>query len=260
MATPTEGSRIGWTLAIAASAALAILGAEIEALRGLHYVFKPLTTLLILAMACRLASGAGTYARWIAIGLVLSTAGDIFLMLPFDGFVFGLGSFLLAHLAYLWALRQRGGGWRVRWPVAIYTVVASCVLAQLWPGLPNELKLPVVVYVIALAGMAAQAASVWREDPDSKTRMAAIGGAFFVASDALLALDRFSAPIPLASTFVLATYWIAQWCIARSVRVTGAGDQASDASRLPSRTGDSACNSGASVATPGGNSTITVEP
>lgn len=223
MATPKEGSRIGWTLAIAASAALAILGAEIEALRGLLYVFKPLTTLLILAMACRLAGGAGSYARWIGIGLVLSTAGDIFLMLPFDGFVFGLGSFLLAHLAYLWALRQRGGWWRVRWPVVVYAVVASCVLARLWPGLPGELKLPVVVYVIALAGMAAQAASVWREHPDTKTRVAAIGGAFFVASDALLALDRFSAPIPLASTFVLATYWIAQWCIARSVRVTEGG-------------------------------------
>ncbi len=208
---------MGWTLAIAASAVLAILGAEIDGLRGLHYVFKPLTTLLILAMARRLAGGAGPYACWIAIGLVLSTAGDIFLMLPFDGFVFGLGSFLLAHLAYLWALRQRGGGWRVRWPVAVYAVVASYVLARLWPGLPNELKLPVVVYVIALAGMAAQAASVWRQHRDSASRVAALGGAFFVASDALLALDRFSAPMPHASVSVLATYWIAQTCIASSV-------------------------------------------
>lgn len=231
MATPTEGDRIGWTLAIAASAVLAIFGAEIEGLRGLHYVFKPLTTLLILAMACRRSSDAGAYRRWIAIGLVLSAAGDVFLMLPFDGFVFGLGSFLLAHLAYLWALRQRGGWWRVRWPVAVYAVIASCVLARLWPGLPNDLKLPVIVYVIALAGMAAQAASVWREHPDARTRVAAFGGAFFVASDALLALDRFSAPLPLASTWVLATYWIAQWCIARSVQVTGDRDQASDASR-----------------------------
>ena len=216
MATPKEGSRIGWTLAIAASAVLAILGAEIEALRGLHYVFKPLTTLLILAMARRRAGGTGLYARWIGIGLVLSTAGDIFLMLPFDGFVFGLGSFLLAHLAYLWALHQRGGWWRVRWPVVVYAVVASCVLARLWPGLPNELKLPVVVYVIALAGMAAQAASVWRQHRDSASRVAALGGAFFVASDALLALDRFSAPMPYASVSVLATYWIAQTCIASS--------------------------------------------
>jgi uncharacterized membrane protein YhhN len=150
-------------------------------------------------------------------GLLLSTLGDVFLMLPFDGFVFGLGSFLFAHIAYLLALRQRGGGWRVRWPLLAYAVIASLVLVRLGPGLPVDLRIPVIVYVIALAGMAAQAASVWRGHPNAATRIAAIGGAFFVASDALLALDRFSSPIPNASVWVLATYWIAQWCIARSV-------------------------------------------
>jgi len=155
MEKPTDGNPIGWTPAIAASAAFAILGAELEGLRELHYVFKPLTTLLILAMACRLPDGSGLYRRWIVIGLVLSTAGDVFLMLPLDGFVFGLGSFLLAHLAYLVALRKQGGWWRARAAVAVYVVIASCVLVWLWPGLPNDLKLPVVAYVIALAGMAA---------------------------------------------------------------------------------------------------------
>ncbi len=231
MTTPRDGHRIGWMLAIAASAAWAILGAEVEGLRGLHYVFKPLTTLLVLALAWRQPGVAGRYRHWIVIGLALSAAGDVFLMLPFDGFVFGLGSFLLAHLAYLVALRRRGGWWRVRWPVAVYAVVASLVLARLWPGLPNELKLPVIVYVVALAGMAAQAASVWREHSDASTRIAAVGGAFFVTSDALLALDRFSAPIPMASVWVLATYWVAQGCIARSVRGVVDRDQASVASR-----------------------------
>lgn len=42
-----EGSRHLWTTAIVASATLAIVGAEIAALRGSHYVFKPLTTLLM---------------------------------------------------------------------------------------------------------------------------------------------------------------------------------------------------------------------
>lgn len=217
MTAPRDGTRIGWTFAITASAVLAILGAEVDGLRGLHYVFKPLTTLLVLALAWRQPGAAGRYRHWIVVGLTLSTAGDVFLMLPFDGFVFGLGSFLLAHLAYLVALRQRGGWWRVRWPVAVYAGVAALVLVRLWPWLPNELKLPVIVYVVALAGMAAQAASVWREHPGDATRIAGIGGAFFVASDALLALDRFSAPIPTASVWVLATYWIAQGCIARSV-------------------------------------------
>ena len=60
-------------------------------------------------------------------------------------------------------------------------------------------------------------ASVWREYPGHATCVAAVGGAFFLCSDALLALDRFSAPIPVASVWVLATYWVAQWCIARSV-------------------------------------------
>lgn len=213
-----DGSRHLWTIAIVANAALAIVGAEIAGLLALHYVFKPLTTLLILAMALRLSSAepAG-YRRLSVIGLLLSTLGDVFLMLPFDGFVFGLGSFLLAHIAYLVALRQRGGWWRVRWPLLAYAVVAALVFARLWPGLPGELKVPVIVYVIALAGMAAQAASVWREHPGRATCVAAIGGAFFVASDALLALDRFSASIPMASVWVLTTYWIAQWCIARSV-------------------------------------------
>lgn len=216
MTAPRDGTPIGWTFAIAASAVLAILGAEVEGLRGLHYVFKPLTTLLALALAWRQRGAAGRYRHWIAIGLALSAAGDVFLMLPFDGFVFGLGSFLLAHLAYLLALRQRGGWWRVRWPVAVYAGVAALVLVRLWPGLPGELKLPVIVYVVALAGMAAQAASVWRERPDASTRIAAIGGALFVASDALLALDRFSTQIPMVSVWVLATYWVAQACLASS--------------------------------------------
>ncbi|NIW49240.1 MAG: lysoplasmalogenase, partial [Gammaproteobacteria bacterium] len=35
------------------------------------------------------------------IGLALSLAGDIFLMLPDEKFIAGLVSFLLAHLAYI---------------------------------------------------------------------------------------------------------------------------------------------------------------
>ena len=38
-------------------------------------------------------------------------------------------------------------------PVITSWVIASLVFAQLWPGLPRELKVPVIVYVIALAGM-----------------------------------------------------------------------------------------------------------
>jgi hypothetical protein len=49
------------------------------------------------------------------------------------------------------------------------------------------------------------------------TRLAALGGVAFVASDSLLAWDKFAGGIPMPALLVLATYWFAQWCIARSV-------------------------------------------
>jgi len=42
----------------------------------------------------------------------------------------------------------------------------------------------------------------------------ALGGALFMASDALLATDQFARPLPLASLWSLGTCWAAQWCIA----------------------------------------------
>ena len=61
--------------------------------------------------------------------------------------------------------------------------------------------------------MAAQAAALWRVGVP-RGAVLALGGALFVASDALLATNKFGAPLPLAGLWILATYWAAQWCIA----------------------------------------------
>lgn len=210
-----------WLSLIACSAGLAIVGAY--ASPWLHYLFKPLTTLLIAAMVWRHGGAAEAgYRCAIFAGLLLSTCGDAFLMLPGDWFVFGLGSFLCAHLAYLAGLFRRArlfaGGGAYRWPYLAYAVLAGAVLSVLWPHLPVELRVPVIVYVAVLALMAAQAAVVWRRWSVPGTLLAALGGGFFVASDATLAIDRFAAPFGAASAVVLATYWIAQTLIACSVR------------------------------------------
>jgi uncharacterized membrane protein YhhN len=204
-------------VAIALSALLAIVGAYWPAMPWLHWVFKPLTTLLIAFTVWRTASPLPRYRGWLLAGLLLSTLGDAFLMLPVDAFVPGLASFLLAHLAYLLALRQRAGWFASWWPFAVYALVAGGVLSQLWPGLPEALRVPVVAYVAVLAAMAAQALVVWWRHRDGASRSAAWGGAFFVLSDALLAWDRFLVHFAAASVAVLASYWVAQYLIARSL-------------------------------------------
>lgn len=210
-----------WVTAIAGVAAVAILGALDAELRWLHYLCKPLATLLIMAMVLTSGSGDVRYCRALLAGLLLSTLGDVFLMLtprpqgP-DWFVLGLASFLCAHVAYLLAFCGRVRLLAKWWPFAAYAVLSGAVLTVLWPNLPTPLRVPVVVYVVVLATMAAQAAATWSQLRDRASALAALGGAFFVVSDATLAFDRFVAPFPVAIAVVLVTYWTAQMLIGLS--------------------------------------------
>ncbi|WP_158549202.1 lysoplasmalogenase [Lysobacter silvisoli] len=203
---------------------IAIAGAALAAIAGammpwpwLHYVAKPAATLLVWAMVACAPSSERAYRWGVMAGLALSTLGDVFLMLPSDWFVFGLGSFLLAHIAYLLALSRRARLFAAAWPFLAYAVLAGAVLSVLWPHLPGELRLPVVVYVIVLAAMAAQAAAVWWRRRDAASALAAWGGLSFVMSDATLAIDRFALPFAAASAAILLSYWLAQSLIGLSV-------------------------------------------
>lgn len=206
-----------WAVLVGATAVLAIAGALLPDLRALHYVAKPLATLLVALLVWRAPAPQANYRRAVLAGLLLSTLGDVWLMLPWDAFVAGLASFLVAHLAYLFAFTRRVRLQVLRWPFLAYAVLAAAVLALLWPRLPDALRVPVVIYVVALAAMAAQAAVVALRQPSPSSIAAALGGLSFVVSDALLAIDRFHTPLPLAPLWVLASYWVAQFLIGRSV-------------------------------------------
>lgn len=219
----------GWAwAAIAVSAALAVAGAWAGDATALHYLFKPLTTLLIAACLWRHRDRAEVgYGHRLLAGLLLSTVGDIALMFPGDAsFMTGLGAFLLAHLAYWSAFRRRlasAPGRGPLWPWLVYAAVAAVVLAILWPHLPDALRVPVLAYIAVLVAMAATAAQVWRRHRGG-AGFAALGGLSFVVSDASLALDRFVAPLPAAALVVLASYWLAQALIARSGMPAGGAD------------------------------------
>ena len=204
------------------AAAVAAIGAALGLWpQGILFVAKPAATLLIIGWAWTRGHDEPRLRRLVLLGLVLSLAGDVALLWPKEGFLPGLIAFLLAHLAYIAAfcLPERFAAKRT--PFVAYALVAGIILALLWPGVPGGLRLPVVAYVLCLASMAAQAAVVWRTaqgtSDEGRWRLAAIGGALFVLSDALLATNKFAAPLPLAPLWILATYWSAQWCIASAL-------------------------------------------
>ena len=148
----------------------------------------------------------------ILAGLGLSWLGDVALLGEGDGpFAVGLGSFLAAHILYLVAFRRRGkAAVRQRVRTAGVYGLAWCVLnAVLW-NRTGRLRLPVLMYGTALSAMAIAAV-------DTGCPATAIGGAAFLVSDSILALDKFGAvKLPAADAMVMASYTAAQALIALS--------------------------------------------
>jgi len=202
---------------IAVSACLAIrahLGAGRQAQ---VFLLKPLTTVLILALAALTPTTDSRYQLAVCVGLALSVAGDVFLMLPGDRFLPGLVSFLLAHLAYLVAFTRGLHVEATVVPVLAYGAVGAAVFAVLWPGLSRQLRSPVAVYVAVIAMMAGVALARWLEIGGGPPLAAAVGAGLFLVSDALLALDRFRWSFRWSRAAVLGSYWAAQFLIAMSV-------------------------------------------
>ena len=200
------------------ASALLCVRAEHAGARLQLYVFKPLTTALILLVALQ-AKHAPTpaYRPLIVAGLVCSLAGDVFLMLPRERFVAGLLSFLFAHLFYIAAFVSGGAGassWSA-WAGAALLAYGASMLRLLWPRL-GSLKAPVLVYVGVILLMVWLALGRWLGAQAPGSGLAAAGALLFAASDSLLAWNRFRGEFASAPAIILVTYFPAQLLIALS--------------------------------------------
>ncbi|XP_074872299.1 lysoplasmalogenase TMEM86B isoform X1 [Carettochelys insculpta] len=166
----------------------------------------PVLSLSFFLWAQGLKEGAWTpLAYWVCQGLLCSSVGDACLVWP-QLFPLGMAAFALAHTCYLWALGLR--------PLLPLLALA---LALVWVGgyrlLSPCLKGPSVP---AVGGYGALLVAVaWRALAHPAPHLAlAAGSLFFIASDLVLALDHFCAPVPHVHLLVMATYYTAQFLIA----------------------------------------------
>ena len=144
-----------------------------------------------LAFICVILAGPIT----LTLALVLGALGDIFLSREGErNFLFGLGAFLLGHIAYILLLAMIGEGasaileqpWRLL-ACLVLVAVAVFVTRQLLPHL-GELKNPVLVYVAVITLMGAAAFTL----PITWPYILAIFGALlFITSDSILGFETF---------------------------------------------------------------------
>lgn len=158
--------------------------------------------------------------RLVLWALAFSWLGDTLPnVLDGDGaFLAMVGCFLLAQVSYIRAFRpsaaesilHRRRGWLAAYGAVLVALLAACLPAA------GALAPAVVVYGGCLVAMAVLATGV---DP-----LAWAGGALFLVSDSLIALDAFDvATLPLHGVVVMATYGVGQLLLVRgALRRTGA--------------------------------------
>jgi uncharacterized membrane protein YhhN len=143
--------------------------------------------------------------------LALGGVGDVALLGSSEAaFTAGLVSFLAGHVAWVISLRQRPGGGRLRARPALavpHVTAFGALNAYLWQRTGKD-RIPVIVYSAAVLAMSLVAL-------DSGSPKTAAGGALFLVSDALLALEKFGGlHLPAHEGLVMAAYTSAQALLA----------------------------------------------
>jgi uncharacterized membrane protein YhhN len=177
--------------------------------RRLEHVLKPATMVALIGLALSLAVDEPA-ARWCFVGaLAFSLVGDVFLMLEdrHRWFPFGLGAFLVAHLAYvpgLWILGVSTPGLVVG---SVLVAIALAVLAPRIVGAVREsqpvLRAPVVAYMAVISLMVVSAVG-------TTMALAVVGAFLFYASDALIAWTAFVRDVRHGRTAIMVTYHLGQ--------------------------------------------------
>jgi len=207
----------GLLFAVSAAASLTFLLARPLTAGDWPVIFKVLSILLLAVLGFRVDGLLGC-------ALALSSLGDFFLGVrrlgSLDGeslFLLGLGSFLIAHLVYIALFRKYQAlvWWKPSparaWGVLAILVALGSVLGTLQQSLGSML-IPVVVYSLVLTWMGISAMLA-----DLRTPLAGFGALLFIASDAMIAINKFHGPFPGNDQLIWITYYSAQFLILRGV-------------------------------------------
>lgn len=204
---------MGWLILALMGAVTFLYGLSTHAAL-LCLLVKPLPVLALLGWLHD--APPSDYRRGISLGLIFSLVGDVLLAWPGDLFVFGLGAFLVAHLAYLKAYLSD-----CRRPALLPLVLALSVGAVLLGILISSglgpLTVPVIVYGTAISAMLWRALARLGSDVPQRSALLAAGGAVaFMFSDSVIGINRFVSPFNAAPYIIILSYWLGQWGIAAS--------------------------------------------
>lgn len=155
------------------------------------------------------------------LALFFSMLSDVFRVPFFNNFILALPFFILSHSLFSVVLfwKSRGQivdgllkGWL--FVLIIFLVLSSLLIGLLPPIIMNNLRIHLftvptfifVLFLLILASYVYSQAFIYNYG-----RFVLLGSLFFLFSDSLLAIYRFSIDVHLSPAWIIGTYAIAHW-------------------------------------------------
>tara|TARA_R110002072_G_scaffold20671_3_gene74619 strand:+ start:5464 stop:6117 length:654 start_codon:yes stop_codon:yes gene_type:complete len=156
---------------------------------------------------------------WYVSALLFAFWGDVLLLFPDQFFVFGLASFLLAHVLLITVssrFLQQVSKLRILVHSLPFVVILAVLLYLIYPNL-EELLIPVIIYGIVISVFGVVAFLVYTNDKSIANSWLFLGSLIFILSDSILAINKFSQPSEFFGIAIMVTYIIAQYLICKAM-------------------------------------------
>jgi len=184
----------------------------------LEYIAKP-AVMIALFIWLWTSAGLNGALLWFGLGILLSLAGDVLLMISLDRlFIAGLIAFLFAHVAYVIGFNTplptlSAWGFILAFMIGISGVrVIRQIVAPLHSKGQAGLRIPILLYALVISLMLLSAMlkltdTSWQA---SAALLVALGAFLFYLSDIILAWMKFVAPIQNGRIYNILAYHLGQ--------------------------------------------------
>ena len=193
---------------------------------NLEYIGKPLL-LIWVAVYFLLYSRKKKGLIIIVLAFLFSWVGDMMLMMAHKNellFYAGVGGFFIAQLLYIYTFLFVSGDKKVAGflkykPVWIipFVLYLCIIIFLLKPGLEGLMVPIILIYAISLIAMTVSALNRRYRVDGQSFKLVFIGSLFFVISDSMIAINKFSFTFERASFYIILSYIVAQYLIMRGL-------------------------------------------
>ncbi|MGQ3679565.1 lysoplasmalogenase [Tenacibaculum discolor] len=184
--------------------------------KTIEMIFKPL---LMTSLAVVYLVSVKKPSFWLLSALFFSFWGDVFLLDKANFFVFGLASFLVAHVVYIkitTSFLYKDSAVRILTSAIPFVLLFVGLLGLIYNSL-GDMLLPVIVYGVAISTFGTAALLNYRQQKTTANTWLLLGAILFIASDSLIALNNFYMPKPLFNIAIIVLYIVSQYLIVKAI-------------------------------------------